>query len=79
MVPPAICAYQNKFLGRTQLGHGVHKLITLYNDISTIIHQHDLYNQLCDGIIGEEDEEFAYLEKDEINAKKRESVTFVDK
>ena len=79
MVPPAICAYQNKFLGKQQAGHGVCKLITLFDDISTIIHQHDLYGQLCDGIIGEEDKEFANKKKDEINAKKRESVMFVDK
>ena len=52
---------------------------SLFNDISTIIHQHDLYNQLCDGVIGKEDKEFANLEKDEINAKKRGSVMFVDK
>ena len=68
-----------KTASRTQLGHGVCKLITLFDDISTIICQHDLYDQLCDGVIGKEDEEFANLEKDEINAKKRESVMFVDK
>ena len=37
------------------------------------------YDQLCECVIGEEDEEFANLEKDEINAKKRGSVMFVDK
>ena len=57
----------------------VRRLITLFDDISTIIHQHDLYEQLCDGVIDEEDEEFANLEKVEINTKKRESVTFIDK
>ena len=62
-----------------QLGCGIHRLMTLFDNISTIIHQHDLYDQLCDGIIGKEDEEFANLEKYEINAKKRESVMFVDK
>ena len=54
-------------------------LVTLFDDIPTIIHQHDLHCQLCEGVIGDEDEEFAGLEKDEINAKKRESATFVDK
>ena len=53
-------------------------LITLFDDILTIIHQHDLYCQLCEGVIGEEDEAFANIKKDEIDAKKRESVTFVD-
>jgi hypothetical protein len=44
----------------------------VFDDISTIIHQHDLHCQLCEGEIDEEDEEFANLEIDEIEAKKRE-------
>ena len=68
-----------KTASRTQLGRGICKLVTLFDDISTVIHQHDLHCQLIEGLIDEEDKEFAYIEKDEIDAKKRESVTFVDK
>ena len=46
--------------------------MVLWATVSTIIYQHDLYGQLSDGIIEEDDEEFANLEKDEIDAKKRE-------
>lgn len=42
------------------------------DDIPTTVHQHDLHCQLCEGVIGDEDEEFADLEKDEIDARKRE-------
>ena len=64
---------------RTQLGRGIRKLVTLFDDISTVIHQHDLHCQVSEGAIDEEDEEFANLEKDEMDAKKRESVIFVNK
>jgi hypothetical protein len=63
---------------RTQLGRGIRKLVTLFDDISTIIHQHDLHCQILEGAIDEEDEEFANLEKDEIDAKKRELVISVE-
>lgn len=64
--------FLRKTASRTQLGRGIHKLVTLFEDISTIIHQHDLHCQLCEGAIDEEDEEFANLEIFEIDAKKRE-------
>lgn len=68
-----------KTASRTQLGRGIRKLVTLFDDISTVVHQYDLYCQLCEGVIGDDDEEFANVEKDEIDAKKRESVTFFNK
>jgi hypothetical protein len=68
-----------KTASRTQLGRGIRKLVTLFDDISTTVHQYDLYCQLCEGVIGDDDEEFANVEKDEIDAKKRESVTFFNK
>jgi hypothetical protein len=54
------------------LGRGIRKIVTLFDDISTVIHQHDLYCQLLDGIIDEQDDEFAGLGEDEIDTKKRE-------
>ena len=73
-----ITSYRKTATSRTQLGRGIRKLVTLFDDISTLIHQHDLHCQVCEGAIDEEDEEFANLEKDEIDAKKRELVMFVN-